>query len=101
MFASLKVNDFDALMNQYGAAAQPTVIKAGGQVVVASPEVNLLEGSYAPNWTVVIRFPSKEAALDWYDSAEYQAAVPKRHAITDKNQSWLMFAPSFEPPMVE
>lgn len=97
MFASLKVTDFEALMNDYGVAAGPTVMAAGGEVIIATPEVTLLEGSYAPNWTVVIRFPSEASAQQWYASADYQAAIPKRHAITDQAQSWLMFVPSFSP----
>lgn len=97
MFASLDVSDFDALMNDYGAAAGPTVSAAGGEVVIATPQVTLLEGEYTQNWTVVIRFPSAEAANQWYASDAYQAAIPKRHAITDVEASHLMFVPGFAP----
>ncbi len=97
MFASLKVSDFDALMSDYGAAAGPTVASAGGEVVIATPEVTVLEGTYTQNWTVVLRFPSAMAAQQWYQSEEYQAAIPKRRAITDPESSWLMFVPAFAP----
>jgi uncharacterized protein (DUF1330 family) len=31
-----------------------------------------LEGEWGGNWTVVIRFPSKVVAEEWYNSPEYQ-----------------------------
>ena len=32
---------------------------------------------------VVLKFPSKQAAQDWYNSEEYQAIVPTRTAAMD------------------
>ena len=48
-----------------------------------SPEV--LEGSWDYTRTVVLRFESKEAALGWYRSPEYQEIVKHRWAASKAN----------------
>ena len=45
---------------------------------------------------VVLRFPSKEAARRWYESAEYQAI---KHLRTDNSaDAFVVFADEFTPP---
>ena len=44
----------------------------GAQVLAVSPAPKVLEGEWGGNWTVVIRFPNKAVAEEWYNSAEYQ-----------------------------
>ncbi|HVF73878.1 MAG TPA: DUF1330 domain-containing protein [Acidimicrobiales bacterium] len=61
----------------YGAAAGPSVFQHGGEVVVADQSALALEGP-KPSNVVVLRFPSTEAAVAWYESPEYQAALPHR-----------------------
>lgn len=34
-------------------------------------EPEILEGTWSGSWTVVIRFPNREAARGWYESAAY------------------------------
>ena len=71
---------------------------ASGEILVATPEVDVLEGGYIHNWTVVVRFPSEEAARSWYDSPEYQAVIPNRHAESDTETAIMLLAPQFQPP---
>ncbi len=59
---------FRALRDPHGRPAPGGV---GAEVLVASRAANALEGELTWNWTVVIRFPSEEAATAWYDSPEY------------------------------
>ena len=43
-----------------------------GTFVVSAPEVRVIEGeSPVKNMLVILRFPSAERALAWYDSPEY------------------------------
>ena len=57
----------------YGPAAMPTLAPYGAEIVVADFSSDPVEG--APGHvTVVVRWPSKEAARAWYDSPEYQLA---------------------------
>ena len=68
----------------------------GGEVLVATPEAQVLEGSTDATWSVVVRFPDMDALNGWYSSEEYQAVAPKRRELTDGNQSFLIAAPQFE-----
>ncbi len=98
LIATITVNDFDAYMANYGSVAIPAIIAAGGEILVGTPEVSLLEGDYVHNWTVVVRFPSEEAAYNWYDSPEYQAVIPFRLAVTNTETAAMILAPQFQPP---
>ncbi len=49
----------------------PILEKHGGEVLVADYDARSLEGQ-ASQVNVVIRFDSQEAAMTWYNSAEYE-----------------------------
>lgn len=68
----------------YTAAAGPSVFQYGGQVVAADPQGTALEGD-KPDNVVVLKFESAEAAQQWYQSPEYQAALPHRVQNTTNN----------------
>ena len=42
-----------------------------------------MEGDPLYPRVVLVKFPSKDAARSWYDSAEYQAVAGHRHASAD------------------
>ena len=72
----ISIDDAEAYV-EYQKAAIPTVIEAGGRVVAAGAG-HTLEGEPFPDGTVIVEFPSKEAALAWYESAAYQAIIGAR-----------------------
>jgi uncharacterized protein (DUF1330 family) len=85
MIAQIQIEDQDKFFNEYG------------KVLVATPTVNSLEGDWVGNWTVVIEFPSEEAALsDWYASESYASAIDIRMAATSAGN--MVIAPGFVPP---
>ncbi|MFC2018212.1 DUF1330 domain-containing protein [Chloroflexota bacterium] len=43
-----------------------------GKTVAAVDDVDVLEGEWPEGRTVIMEFPSKEKALEWYESREYQ-----------------------------
>lgn len=97
LIAQIAVDDFETYMATYGQAALPPIVAAEGKVLVGTPTVDLLEGEWTGNWTVVIEFPSQEAAKNsWYNDPEYQKAIPLRLAATSVNN--LVLAPGFVPP---
>jgi uncharacterized protein (DUF1330 family) len=97
MIAQIQIEDQDKFFNEYGPAAAPSVFGSGGKVLVATPTVNSLEGDWVGNWTVVIEFPSEEAALsDWYASESYASAIDIRMAATSAGN--MVIAPGFVPP---
>jgi uncharacterized protein (DUF1330 family) len=75
----------EAGINVYGQQALPTVLQAGGQIIVADDAPELIEGSWHGKRTVVLEFDSVEAARNWYRTPEYQGVMGLRHAAADSN----------------
>lgn len=59
---------------QYKLRAADAIHNAGGRYVVRGGDVDVLEGDAPSGRTVVLEFPSRQAALDWYHGDEYRAA---------------------------
>ena len=56
----------------YVAKASGLVAKYGGEYLVRGGEYKCFEGEWKYPRTVVIKFPSYEKALEWYNSKEYE-----------------------------
>ncbi|MGR8919805.1 MAG: DUF1330 domain-containing protein [Gammaproteobacteria bacterium] len=67
---------------EYGAAAGPIVESHGGKVVCRGPST-ALAGDDPHALMVILEFPDRAAAEQWYNSAEYQAVIPTRDAGLD------------------
>ena len=76
------VND-PKLYREYQGQAGPTIQASGGEVVVFDVAAETIEGTPPGPHTVIVKFESTEAAKAWYESPEYQAALPKRLASTE------------------
>ena len=82
---------------RYGAyppAVMPTLVAHGAEVLVADNESEVVEGEPS-SVTIVLKFPSREAARAWYDSPEYQEIV---HLRTDNSEGFVVFADEFVMP---
>jgi uncharacterized protein (DUF1330 family) len=64
----------------YRALAGASIAQYGGRFVVRGGKAELIEGSPAPKRVVVIEFADAPAAKRWYNSPEYQKALPIRLA---------------------
>jgi uncharacterized protein (DUF1330 family) len=58
----------------YKAQAAPLIAAHGGTYIVRGGDVDVLEGATPRGRTVVLEFPTMEAARGWYDSDGYRAA---------------------------
>lgn len=97
LIAQIQIEDQEKYFSEYAQGVIPIVAKTGAKVLVATPSVNLLEGEWTGNWTVVIEFPSEEAAMsDWYESEDYVEVRKLRFATTSVGN--LIIAPSYVPP---
>lgn len=67
----VRVKNYEEYMQRYGMPAMAPLQAAGGEVLVAAPQAELLEGEWNCNWTVVIKFPSKAAATAFYNDPGY------------------------------
>ena len=66
------------LMQEYSEKAGPSVAAHDGELIAATTNVAHMDGMSKPPRIVIIRFPSMERAKEWYNSPEYQAALPLR-----------------------
>ena len=64
-------------IQEYSAAAGPTIAQYNGEFV-AKGEIESLNGGAHRQMKVIIQFPDREAALNWYTSDDYQALIPVR-----------------------
>ena len=56
----------------YKVKAAESIIAAGGRYVVRGGDVEVLEGDAPAGRTVVLEFPTRQAALDWYRGDTYR-----------------------------
>jgi uncharacterized protein (DUF1330 family) len=63
-----------ARYEEYKVRAAASIAAAGGRYVVRGGDVEVLEGDAPAGRTVVLEFPSMEAAVGWYHGDEYAEA---------------------------
>jgi len=64
---------------EYVELIGPSLSAHGGEVVAATRDVEVMEGDWQPgDVTVLISFPTRQAALTWYHSVEYSRALDIR-----------------------
>ena len=76
------IKDNDMFAKEYASKVADTLKPYDGKFLVRTPEKLVKEGEET-TLTVVIEFPSKEKALDWYNSDEHQKIVVQRRKATD------------------
>jgi uncharacterized protein (DUF1330 family) len=72
-------------MEAYAKAAAPSIAGHGAKVLVFDENVEVREGQWHGNRTIVLEFESVEKARKWYESPSYQEALPLRQAAADCN----------------
>lgn len=92
-FASYRITD-PAGYEPYVPAVIPPLIAAGCEILVADYASHVMEGAPS-DVTVVLKFVSKVAATDWYNSPEYQAI---KHLRTDNSEGTLVIVDQWMPP---
>ena len=83
--ANFRITDTDAYAG-YPPLVRPMLSEHGAEVLVVDRESEVVEGEAGHN-TVVIRFPSKEAARAFYSSPEYREIA---HLRTDNSDGFLV-----------
>ncbi len=84
MIIYARIHDREKFVSGYAPAASKLVAEHGGTYVLRAPGAQLLEGSVEPGGSVVIsEWPDKEAALGFWNSAEYQQAKQLRNGVAD------------------
>lgn len=68
----------EAMFAEYRKQVMPTLVAHGGRFLVRGGTLSVVEGAWPHPRLVVIEFPSRAAAENWYRSPEYQAVLPLR-----------------------
>ena len=84
VIANINVKNSEAY-KEYVSKVKPTVEKFGGKYLVRNGEFKVIDGEWKHPRTVVIKFPTYEKALEWYNSEEYKPIKPIRLANSVAN----------------
>ena len=84
VIANINVKNPEAY-KEYVGKVKPTVEKFGGEYLVRNGEFKVIDGEWKHPRTVVIKFPTYEKALEWYNSEEYKPVKPIRLTNSDAN----------------
>ncbi len=87
LIANYNITNEEGYQSYIGAVG-PTILSHGGEILVAGPGSEIIEGT-AGAVTVVLKFPSMEALRGWYDSSEYQEIIAFR---TENTMGSVVFA---------
>jgi len=79
VIVELSVTDA-ATYERYKPVAEASVAAYGGTYKVRGGRTEQLEGERVPDRLIVLEFPDLATARAWYNSPEYQAALPIRLA---------------------
>ena len=89
------ITDPERYASEYVPLVLPFIAKYDGEIVVASPDVEPLQGK-PEKGVVVLRFPSEDAVRGFVNDPEYQPAKALRSEITSNANAVL--APEFQMP---
>lgn len=64
-------------LTAYSTLAAPTLLAFGGEFLAKGP-IEALHGEGAFTTKVVIQFPDRDSAMNWYQSKAYQEIIPVR-----------------------
>jgi len=64
----------------YTAVVPATIAQYGGKFLHRGGGIHVLEGDWPARRRVIIEFPSKERALEWFNSPEYEKPMELRRA---------------------
>ena len=70
---------------EYKRLVAPNIAAAGGRYLVRGGQAEALEGALPGSRTVVVEFPTMQAAEDWYRSEEYSAIRKVREGAARAN----------------
>ena len=70
------------LLDQYRAAAKPSMAKYGARMLAGANDAEIIEGQPYGTRVVVVEFPSREDFHAWYADPEYAGPLAMRLKAT-------------------
>ncbi|MFN7400456.1 MAG: DUF1330 domain-containing protein [Sandaracinobacter sp.] len=84
LIITAKIHDRAKFLEAYGKPAAALLARHGGEYVLRAPGAELLEGGGPAGESVVIsRWPSRDAALAFWNGPDYAALKAARAGIAD------------------
>ena len=71
------------LLDEYRAAAKPSMAKYGARMLAGANDAEIIEGEPFGTRVVVVEFPSREAFHAWYADPEYAGPLAMRLRATN------------------
>lgn len=71
------------LLDQYRAAAKPSMAKYGARMLAGANDAEIIEGDPYGRRVVVVEFPSRDAFHAWYSDPEYAEPLAMRLRATN------------------
>jgi len=85
VLAQIQIDDLEEYQN-YLAGFMPIFERHGGELLATSKNRTIVvEGSWAYPSTVIMKFPSVEAAQSWCDDPDYKTLAEHRHRSAQAN----------------
>ena len=94
VISHIDVKDMKTYFKEYALKFKDILHKYQGEVIVSTQECEVLEGERYGNWTVVIKFPSKQHVYDCIQSKEYAPLADVRINKLTHGGNVLMFPAS-------
>lgn len=89
------ITDMERYTTEYLPGAAETVTEYGGEPLVVSFDPEVVEGEWDHSITIVVEFPSEEAAKAWYNDETYQELSQIRDEFVEYHH--VIFASQFDP----
>jgi uncharacterized protein (DUF1330 family) len=70
------------LLDEYRAAAKPSMAKYGARMLAGANDAEIIEGEPFGRRVVVVEFPTRQAFHDWYADPEYAGPLAMRLKAT-------------------
>lgn len=86
VLAIVEINITDPIwIETYSKNVTPLLLSYGGKYITRSENVEIIEGSRKPQFSVVMEFPSREIAMAFFNSSEYEPYKKLRHLGSESN----------------
>ena len=82
LIADVEVTDPQAY-EQYRQRVPAIIAAHGGRYLARGGAIDVLEGDWVPRRAVILEFPSREQAMAFYRSPEYQPLIAIRQAASN------------------
>lgn len=83
MITFVRFSDIEAYNREYIRPAHAILTRHGGVALAVSDDIKVIEGNIPEGRTVLVEFPSMDAAEAFYNDPEYQPLKAIRHKYTE------------------